>query len=121
MNDNNRTNFANPDLWIRLIYMVLFGLLSWLARVVVLIIAAVQFLLVLLAGSGNHNLRRLGDSIARWTQQTYLFLSFASEQKPYPFQDWPAPEESGELDSGAGEQSPASGPENPDQGRPTEG
>ena len=49
------------------------------------------FLLVLFTGTGNANLRAAGEGIARWTQQAYLFLSFASDEKPYPFQDWPGP------------------------------
>jgi len=91
MSDGNKSNLTNPDLWIRLIYMIIFGLLSALARIVVCLVAAVQFFLVLLTGEDNKNLRSLGDGIAQWTQQTYLFLSFASEHKPYPFQDWPQP------------------------------
>ena len=92
MSDGDRTNLANADLWIRLVYMIIFGILSALARVVMVVIAILQFLLVLLTCDDNRNLRDLGDSIAQWTRQTYLFLCFASEQKPYPFQDWPHPQ-----------------------------
>lgn len=91
MTTNNSSNFTNPDLWFRLVYMIVFGLFSWLARIVILVIALLQFLLVLFTGAGNANLRSAGEGIARWTQQTYLFLSFASDEKPYPFQDWPGP------------------------------
>lgn len=87
----NNSNFANADLWFRLLYMIVFGLFSWLARIAILVIALLQFLLVLFTGTGNSNLRAAGEGIARWTQQTYLFLSFASDEKPYPFQDWPGP------------------------------
>mgnify|MGYP001605855790 CR=1 FL=1 len=91
MTTNGNSNFTNPDLWFRLVYMIVFGLFSWLARIAILVIAFLQFLLVLFTGAGNGNLRAAGDGIARWTQQTYLFLSFASDEKPYPFQDWPGP------------------------------
>lgn len=89
MTDEKTQNLTNPDLWLRLIYMILFALLSGLARIVIFLIAAVQFLFVLFSGEDNINLRVLGNGISQWTMQTYQFLCFASEQKPYPFQDWP--------------------------------
>lgn len=92
MADENRSRLADPDLWIRLVYMILFALLSWVGRVVILIIAAIQFVLALVTGAGNDKLRDLGWAIARWTEQNYRFLSFASDDKPYPFQDWPVPD-----------------------------
>ena len=120
MSNNNQTNLASADLWIRLVYMVLFGALSWLARVVILIIAAIQFLLVLLAGNGNGNLRQLGDGIARWTQQAYAFLTFASDDKPYPFQDWPAPAEEENTESGPDNSVSPGHPESTDDSPPRE-
>ncbi len=119
MADNSGNNLTNPDLWIRLVYMILFGLLTFLARMVVLVVAAIQFLLVLFTGQGNYNLKVLGDGVAQWTDQAYRFLSFADEQKPYPFQDWP----SARVDSPVTSSEPDIGEETPvepeDEQRPT--
>jgi len=90
MAEPGQSNLTNPDFWIRLLYMVLFWFLSWLARAAVAIIALVQAVLVLINDQGHPRLRNLGRGIARWTEQNYLFLTFATEEKPYPFQDWPA-------------------------------
>lgn len=97
MNDSNSHNLNNPDLWIRLIYMILFAVLSALSRIVILIIALLQFFLVLLGGKDNQNLRKLGFSTAKWTQEAYDFLTFNSETKPFPFSDWPEPMNHGET------------------------
>lgn len=91
MSDSNSHNLTNPDLWIRLIYMVLFAVLSGLSRIVILIIAALQFLLVLFNGTENQNLKKLGFSTAQWTRDSYDFLTFNSDNKPFPFSDWPEP------------------------------
>ena len=112
MSEENSTNLTNHDLWIRLIYMIIFGLLSGLARIVICLIAFLQFILMLASGKQNPNLSSLGEGIAVWTQQTYLFLCFTSEQKPYPFQDWPVSEqspyaESGEPETTSTEKTPA--------------
>ena len=89
MSDNNQTNLTNPDFWIRLLYMLLFCILATVARIVIIVIAVLQAILVLVTREANSNLQTLGDSIAQWTQQAYRFLAFASDEKPFPFQDWP--------------------------------
>jgi hypothetical protein len=106
MTDNNQS-LTNPDLWIRLVYMVIFWLLSYIARMVIGAVGFIQFFVVLFSGETNKNLKNLGEGTARWTQQNYLFLSFASEQKPYPFQDWPSPEGDQTSDDDSGTETPA--------------
>lgn len=94
MEQQTKTHLLNPETWIRLLYMIVFGLLSILARMVVWIVAVLQFLLVLITGADNKNLRDLGQGAAKWTYQAFLFLTFNSNDKPYPFSDWPEIEES---------------------------
>lgn len=89
MNERKQSNLTNPDIWIRLLYMVVFGVLTTIARLVIVVIAILQFLLVLVTGDDNSNLRNAGQTIAKWTLQAYYFLTFASEDKPFPFDDWP--------------------------------
>ncbi len=95
MSNQSSSNLANPDTWIRLIYMILFGLLLALARLVIWVVAVLQFLLVLFSGSDNINLRNLGQGTAKWCLQALLFITFNSESKPFPFSDWP------EIDAGS--------------------
>ena len=94
MEQQTKTHLLNPETWIRLLYMIVFGLLSILARMVVWIVAVLQFLLVLITGADNKNLRGLGQGAAKWTYQAFLFLTFNSNDKPFPFSDWPEIEES---------------------------
>jgi hypothetical protein len=92
MSDHNQ-GITSPDLWIRLAYMILFWLLSFLARLAIGIIAILQFVVVLVTGAPSPALREWGRGIALWTCQNYEFLAFQSDSKPFPFQDWPAPAE----------------------------
>lgn len=89
MEQQTKTNLLNVETWTRLLYMVVFGFLSILARMVVWIVAVLQFLLVLITGKDNGNLRDLGQGASKWTYQTFLFLTFNSDDKPFPFSDWP--------------------------------
>ena len=88
MTDKNGT-LTNSNTWIRLAYMVLFTLLLMAARLVISLVVFVQFLLVLVTGSDNQNLRDLGQGLGKWVYQTIMFLTFNSESKPFPFDEWP--------------------------------
>lgn len=89
MEQQTKTNLLNSETWIRLLYMIVFGLLSILARMVVWVVAVLQFLLVLVTGNDNNNLRDLGQGASKWTYQAFLFVTFNSDEKPFPFSDWP--------------------------------
>lgn len=89
MEQKTKSNLLNTETWIRLLYMVVIGMLSVVARMVIWVVAVLQFLLVLITGSGNDNLRDLGQGTSKWTYQAFLFLTFNSDVKPYPFSDWP--------------------------------
>jgi hypothetical protein len=57
---------------------------------VISIVVVVQFLFVLLVGADNQNLRNLGQGLGKWVYQTLMFLTVNSEEKPFPFDEWPA-------------------------------
>ena len=61
MEDQTKTNILNTETWMRLLYMIVFVLLSFVARMVIWVVAVLQFLLVLITGEGNPNLRDLGQ------------------------------------------------------------
>ena len=86
---NGNMSLTNVDTWIRLAYMVLFALLVMAARLVVSIVVVLQFALVLVFGKDNENLRNLGQSLGKWVYQAIMFLTFNSNDKPFPFDEWP--------------------------------
>lgn len=85
----NKVPFASSDSWIRFAYMALFTVLLLAARLVISILVIVQFVLVLFSGKDNENLRNLGQGLGKWVYQTIMFLTFNSENKPFPFDEWP--------------------------------
>ncbi|KJS04047.1 MAG: hypothetical protein VR73_15225 [Gammaproteobacteria bacterium BRH_c0] len=89
MSNNSTARFGDADLWIRLVYMILFAFLSVVSRFVICLTGLVQFVLVLFSGEDNYRLRSFGNSLSRWTYDAYRFITFNSEQKPFPFMDWP--------------------------------
>ncbi|NIB41349.1 DUF4389 domain-containing protein [Pseudomaricurvus alkylphenolicus] len=83
------TNLTNSRHWIRLIFMLLFAIAVQVAVAVMWVVVVVQFLFSLLAGSDNDKLRGFGQSLATYIFQIWRFMTYNSEEKPYPFMDWP--------------------------------
>lgn len=87
---DGKQNIKKTSTWIRFAYMVLFGaILIPLGRFVLAFIVVGQFLIVLVKGRDNDNLRKLGNALGQWIYQGILFLTFNSEGKPFPFDEWP--------------------------------
>ena len=83
------SHIRSAQLWIRLAYMLGFLLLLSFVRIIILLVIGGQFLTLLLTGSDNKNLRNFGQSLASWIFQIMQFLTFNSNSKPFPFDDWP--------------------------------
>jgi hypothetical protein len=77
------------DIWIRGLFMLLFMVAFGVAQVLLNLIAVVQFLWLLLAGERNRFLTRFGSSLSKWFSETVRFLSCASDDKPFPWKEWP--------------------------------
>lgn len=88
-NDAIKQNLTTPDHWLRLVFMVLFVILLEIAGVVILATIVLQFLFAIITGSPNDNLRQLGSQIASYIYQTLQFLIYNTEEKPFPFAEWP--------------------------------
>ena len=89
MENQAKINLCNVDTWIRALYMILFGFLSVISRLLILVVSCLQFLSVLWAGVLNKNLQSFGQATSIWTYQAFLFLTYNSDEKPFPFSSWP--------------------------------
>ena len=79
--------------WLRLLFMIVMTLLYGISRLVVSAVIIIQFFHVLFTGQTNPQLRRLGQSLATYTYQIMLYLTFNTEVRPFPFDlDWPTGE-----------------------------
>jgi hypothetical protein len=108
-NQQIKSNITSSAHWIRLVFMILFAFILYVASFVVGVLVLVQFLFALITGRDNPNLRQLGDSLTQYIGQTLRFLTYNSDDKPFPFADWPAP--APVVDADEPEDAPAAGVE----------
>ncbi len=85
-------NLTSRSTWVRLIYMLLFGLIIWVASVVLTMVVVLQFLHMLITGQRNDNLLQFGQQLGIYFRQIIDFLCYSEENQPFPFGAWPGAE-----------------------------
>ncbi|HUW37466.1 MAG TPA: DUF4389 domain-containing protein [Rhodocyclaceae bacterium] len=90
MEPQSREPNARRSLLIRALLMLLLGLAYQLAGTVLFVVAVIQFCFSLLGDAPNARLASFGRGLGRYQAQNVDFLSFASEDLPFPFSDWPS-------------------------------
>ena len=91
MNDEKHIKqcLKNKSAWLRLLYMILFAILYSIAEIVIFAVAVYQFFSVLFTGNKDEKILNLGKSLSTYVYQVLQFLTFNTEDKPYPMGDWP--------------------------------
>src|SRR5690554_7459944 len=84
-NEELKSNLLSSRHWLRLVFMLLFAALLQLAGIVMWVLVILQFLFSLISGKDNRNLRGFGASLSCYMYQTLKFLTYNSEEKPFPF------------------------------------
>lgn len=93
MNDTTTITTVPPrKLWVRALLMVLMAIAFQLTAWVLVAVAVLQLVFAVFADEPNERLRTFGRSLGAYLRQIAAFGSFASEDLPFPFADWPRPE-----------------------------
>lgn len=87
MNEHSTTGSRN--LWLRALFMLLMILAYQISVTLLFILAVIQFLIVLVNDAPNPRLMSFGRSLGTYLKQIVHFLSFATEEAPFPFSNWP--------------------------------
>ena len=60
------------------------------AEVILVAVVVIQFGFVLISSDRNKKLLEFGASLGKFIYQILQFVTFNTEEKPFPFADWPA-------------------------------
>lgn len=79
-------NLLNWGTWFRGVILVLLGIATYyLLFYVVSILAVVQFLITLVSGSQNAQLKGFGEMLAGFMSQAIHYITYSSDAPPAPF------------------------------------
>jgi len=82
-------NLTNPDVWVRLLFMLLYAGAFYIAAWVGAAVALIQVGFKLITGKPLPRLSAFGTSLGRFIGQIVLFETFGSNERPWPFSPWP--------------------------------
>lgn len=89
MDEKVVNNLKSESRWLRLVFMILFGVVAYLAAFLVMLITFVQAVHGFIMGEPNERLLKFSAGVNRFIFQIAGFLTYNSDIKPYPFSDWP--------------------------------
>lgn len=90
MNDP-KTEAKYESILLRVLWMIVYVLVWQVAQFILGAVVLVQLIYRLIYGAPSAGLMNFGDSLSQFLAQIGRFGSFHSDQKPWPFADWPTP------------------------------
>ena len=86
-------NLKAKSTWLRLVFMLIFCFLGWVASMVAMVVVVLGFFWVLFTGETNKQLAGAGQGIAKYIYQIIQYLTYNSDERPFPFDaSWPGPD-----------------------------
>lgn len=83
-----KENIRCKPTWTRGLYMFLFAVIYGLAEIVIAAVVLFQFVYVLITGKTIPNLLLFGQGLSTFVYNIMLFLTYNTEEKPFPFGPW---------------------------------
>ena len=84
-------NLKSRATWTRLLFMLISYVLISIASFVGTFIVILGFLWLLVTGEVNQQIRQVGQSIAAYVYEIVRYLTFNTDQRPFPLGgDWPS-------------------------------
>jgi hypothetical protein len=80
-----KSNVKSRSTWLRLLFVLVVIGLYWVCAVVVGAVVTLQCFWLLITGESNEKLRRLGQKLATYIYQAIRYLTFDTEERPFPF------------------------------------
>ena len=81
---------ARRNLLVRGLLMILMAVAYHVTGMLLFVVAVVQFAFALIGASPNPYLLSFGRSLGSYYQQNVNFLTFVTEEMPFPFKEWPS-------------------------------
>ncbi len=89
MSGDIKEHVTRRSIWLRLVFMIVLSVAFNVAEVIIFAVVAFQFLASLFTGQPNDRLAGFGRNLARYLRQITVYLTFTTEEKPFPFTPWP--------------------------------
>jgi hypothetical protein len=90
---NFKENAKNVDVWTRGLFILIYGVIFYFLFFLIWLLVIFQFLMKLITSELNGQLFDFSDSLNKYVSQILLYITFKSEERPFPFSAWPKGDE----------------------------
>jgi len=77
------------SIWMRGLYILLFAFIYSAAEVVMIAVVVLQFLFILFTQEKNEKILSFGADLTEFLFRVFRYLTFNSDNRPFPFDEWP--------------------------------
>ncbi|MCK4493759.1 MAG: DUF4389 domain-containing protein [Methylococcales bacterium] len=88
MQEQITENLKKLSTWKRILFMALFSIIVSLVRVLLWAVIFLQVASALITGVSNENILNFGRSLSAYLYHILLFLTFNTDDLPFPFSSW---------------------------------
>lgn len=88
MQEQINENLKKTSTWKRIFFILIYSVIVGLVRVLLWAVILLQIASTLLTGAVNKNILDFGRKLSAYLYHILLFLTFNSDQLPFPFSDW---------------------------------
>ncbi len=88
MSEQINENLKKIETWKRIILMLIYAGIDSLVKLLLWLVVLLQIGAVLFTGTPNPNILDFGRSLSTYHYHILLFLTFNTEQLPFPFSSW---------------------------------
>lgn len=93
MDEDIKKNLKDRNSWVRGLYILLFVVLYNIAELVLMAIVIFQFGHKVITGKVSDKVMAMSKGLTRYIFQVLQYITFESEEQPFPFSDWPSAKE----------------------------
>ncbi len=88
-----KENAKNIDVWIRGLFILVYCVILYFLFFLICLVVIFQFVMKLITTELNNQLLDFSDSLTKYVSQILLYITFKSEERPFPFNPWPRGDE----------------------------
>ncbi len=88
-----KENAKDKDVWTRGLFILIYGVIFYFLFALIWLVVIFQFIMKLITTELNEQLLNFSDSLNQYVSQILLYITFKSEERPFPFSPWPGSNE----------------------------
>lgn len=88
MSQDINENLKKISTWKRIFFLMIFAVIVGIVRMLLWAVILLQVASSLITGQPNQNILNFGKTLSAYLYHILLFLTYNTEELPFPFSDW---------------------------------